>query len=353
MSNPITLQVDIKAALVTAMMRAAERTAHQYGLTVAKNLPASLGPFSVSLTGSGSPHPDTGTFALHPPNILGIHDLVMDLSLETDLSVNLGDFITSRHSLVPAVSANSTSVSRVSSFSWGDITAPFQNVVDEVAEAAKQAAEAAKQAAEQIYKEAHDFINNLVHIGRVNIPIHFTISVPITGDCRLTSQSEGSTWVIKLGVVDALQIPTAPAQAFLEALEAALHSGLSSIPGIGNFLQGIVNIILDKIGVSGALDALTKLVTEIVDGFPLYTVDRKHAIVHHMDIAVPPNVVASVSKIPVDVEFDVEVLNLSASVSADSQFLALGGAVTAIMNISTLGLSLQVSGAEQVTIATG
>ena len=62
MSNPITLQVDIKAALVTAMMRAAERTAHQYGLMVAKKLPASLGPFSVGLTGSGSPHPDTGTF---------------------------------------------------------------------------------------------------------------------------------------------------------------------------------------------------------------------------------------------------------------------------------------------------
>lgn len=152
--------------------------------------------------------------------------------------------------------------------------------------------------------------------------------------------------------MEALQIPTATAEAFLQALEAALHSGLSSVPGIGSFLQGIVNIILDKIGVSGALDALRKLVTEIVDGFPLYTLDRKHAIVHHMDIAVPPNVVASVQKIPVNVEFDVEILHLSATVSADSQFLALSGAVSATINSSTLGLSLQVSGAEQVTIAT-
>jgi hypothetical protein len=150
------------------------------------------------------------------------------------------------------------------------------------------------------------------------LPVSFSYSdtIPISGDFSLNPQqsSDGKQWTIRLIVVDALSIPVQATGKFIDTLTDALTAGLKALPGIGDALNFLLGKILDLIGADAALNFLAQILSDLVSGFPLITLQNPTVL--------RPDLPA---KYKVSAEVDLQIKDLSSLVTADTEVLILTG----------------------------
>ena len=183
--------------------------------------------------------------------------------------------------------------------------------------------------------------------GLPKLPVSFSYSdtVPISGDFSLNPQqsSDGKQWTIKLIVVDALSIPVQATGTFIDTLTDALTGALKAVPGIGNALNFVLGKILDAIGADAVLKFLEQILSDLVTGFPLITLQTP--MVLRPDLP---------EKYKVSAEIDLQIKELSTFVTADTEVLILTGVGVIDLKAQdinqVMNLHLQLSGEDTMLL---
>jgi len=185
------------------------------------------------------------------------------------------------------------------------------------------------------------YVPSPIHIPPIKIPLSYSDSVPISGDFEMNSVKDNANWVIKLVIVDVLGIPVEASAVFFQNLGDAIGNAIKEIPVVGGFIEDVVDGVIKAIGATGALNFLESILGELVNGFPIYTLP--------VVFSLKPQLPAPLQN--VTVEGDIQIDDLSATVSSDNTNLILEGIGDITIKSQSVALALQLSGQDVMTLS--